>query len=322
MSWNDWVIENTINKASKLEMIKMMIDDGISEDKAITLIANAKNLPGYEIAEKLSTEKNKLASIMANLKNLQNYTEIEKINMPSDEEFYERYWRANRPVVIKDLASSWPALNKWTFEYLKENFPDETIEVQTRRNSDKEFEINSIAHKEMMGLKEFIEKIDELSPTNDFYMTANNHVLENTKLSRLLVDTGKIPKFVKHITNNGLSHLWIGPAGTVTPLHHDENILFHTQIVGKKTWKFISPFETPNLYNHKAVFSPVDLENIDYEKYPKMRDVKIMEVTVEPGETVFLPLGWWHGVVSLEKSISLSFNDFIYPNNWVYKNPN
>ena len=322
MSWPDWVIENTINKASKLEMIKMMIDGGISEDKAISLVANAKNLPGYGIAEKLSTEKNKLVSIMDNLKNLQNYTEVEKINMPDDEEFYEKYWRTNRPVVIKNLASSWPALNTWTFEHLKENFSDENIEVQTKRNLDKEFEINSIAHKEMISLKEFIEKIDQLSPTNDLYMTANNHVLKNTKLKSLLKDTGKIPSFVKQISANGLSHLWIGPAGTVTPLHHDKNILFHTQIVGRKTWKFISPFETPNLYNHKAVFSPVDLEDIDYEKYPKMRNVRIMEVTVEPGETVFLPLGWWHGVISLEKSISLSFNDFIYPNNWVFNNSN
>jgi len=322
MSWGDWIIENTINKSSKLEMIKAMVDGGISEDQAIALVANVKNLPGYQIAEKLATERNKLASIMTNLKHLQSYSEIEKINMPSDEEFYEKYWRANRPVVVKDLASSWPALNRWTFEYLKDNYPDEIIEVQTKRNLDKEFELNSIAHKEKISLKEFINKIDELSPTNDLYMTANNHVLRDTKLGRLLTDTGKIPGFVNQITNNGMSHLWVGPAGTVTPLHHDENILFHTQIVGRKKWKLISPFDTPNLYNHRAVFSPVDLEDIDYKKYPNMRDVNIMEVIVEPGETIFLPLGWWHGVISLDKSISISFNDFSYPNSWVFKNPN
>ena len=60
MSWPDWIVENTLNRASKLEMIKIMIDGGISEDEAIALVANVKNLPGYQIAEKLFTEKNKL----------------------------------------------------------------------------------------------------------------------------------------------------------------------------------------------------------------------------------------------------------------------
>ena len=49
---------------------------------------------------------------------------------------------------------------------------------------------------------------------------------------------------------------WFGPAGTVTPLHHDTLMLFHTQIVGRKRWRFISPLETPRLYNYFDVYSP------------------------------------------------------------------
>jgi hypothetical protein len=69
------------------------------------------------------------------------------------------------------------------------------------------------------------------------------------------------------------------------------------------------------------VFSEVDLFNIDYGKFPDMRYVKVMEVVVEPGETVFLPVGWWHAVESLDRSISTSFNNFLFPNNWIFKNP-
>jgi mannose-6-phosphate isomerase-like protein (cupin superfamily) len=30
----------------------------------------------------------------------------------------------------------------------------------------------------------------------------------------------------------------------------------------------------------------------------------VREVIVEPGETVFLPLGWWHQVTTLDVSLS------------------
>jgi ribosomal protein L16 Arg81 hydroxylase len=49
--------------------------------------------------------------------------------------------------------------------------------------------------------------------------------------------------------------------------------------------------------------------------------VKMMEVIVEPGETVFLPLGWWHQVTSLDVSISFSFTNLAMPNQFAYVNP-
>jgi ribosomal protein L16 Arg81 hydroxylase len=47
----------------------------------------------------------------------------------------------------------------------------------------------------------------------------------------------------------------------------------------------------------------------------------MMEVIVEPGETVFLPLGWWHQVTSLDVSISFSFTNLAVPNQFAYANP-
>jgi len=35
---------------------------------------------------------------------------------------------------------------------------------------------------------------------------------------------------------------------------------------------------------------------------------------VEPGETMFLPLAWWHQVTSLDRCISLSFTNIDVPN--------
>ena len=40
----------------------------------------------------------------------------------------------------------------------------------------------------------------------------------------------------------------------------------------------------------------------------------MLDVVVEPGETMFLPLAWWHQVTSLDKCISLSFTNMDFPN--------
>ena len=82
----------------------------------------------------------------------------------------------------------------------------------------------------------------------------------------------------------------------------------------------IPPYYTHLLYNYRGVFSEVDCENPDYEKYPLFQKIPIIEVTLNPNEVIFIPVGWWHTVKSLDISISLSFTNFVFPNQyeWVY----
>jgi len=49
----------------------------------------------------------------------------------------------------------------------------------------------------------------------------------------------------------------------------------------------------------------------------------VLEVVVEPGETMFLPLGWWHQVRSLDVSLSFSYSNLALPiaNQFTYFDP-
>ena len=98
-------------------------------------------------------------------------------------------------------------------------------------------------------------------------------------------------------------------------------MLMHTQVVGRKRWRFISPLETPRLYNFNGVFSQVDLDRPDLARYPLFGEATVLDIVLEPGETVFLPLGWWHHVTSLELSLSFSFSNLAVPNEFEYLNP-
>jgi len=63
-------------------------------------------------------------------------------------------------------------------------------------------------------------------------------------------------------------------------------------MMGRKRWRMISPLQTHRLYNYMTYFSEIDLDNPDLVRHPDFADVNVLDVVVEPGETIFLPLSW------------------------------
>jgi len=55
-------------------------------------------------------------------------------------------------------------------------------------------------------------------------------------------------------------------------------------------------------------------------RYPDFAGARVLDVIVEPGETVFLPLGWWHQVTALDVSLSFSYSNLAIPNEFSYNN--
>ena len=54
--------------------------------------------------------------------------------------------------------------------------------------------------------------------------------------------------------------------------------------------------------------------NPDLAKHPKFREATVIEVELEPGEMLFLPVGWWHAERTADVNISLIFTNFAFPN--------
>jgi ribosomal protein L16 Arg81 hydroxylase len=98
-------------------------------------------------------------------------------------------------------------------------------------------------------------------------------------------------------------------------------MLLHTQLVGRKRWRLASPLQTPRLYNTRSVFSPVDLAAPDLARFPRLAGVQVFDVVLGPGETLFVPLGWWHQVEALDTSLSISFTNLDVPNCFSYHHP-
>lgn len=244
-------------------------------------------------------------------------TAIERRAGLSTEEFLERYYAANRPVILTGELADWPALKSWSPDYLKAKVGARPIEFQGERNRDREFEMYKEAHRRVAPFNRFIDQILLPGAGNEAYLTAYNSQRNAEALSVLDDDVGALEQFLDRDAATPHGMMWIGPAGTVTSLHHDLTNNFIAQIVGRKRVKLAPAAEVGKLYNEQHVFSAIpDLEDpgIDPKNYPRLEGLRIYDVLLEPGEILFMPLGWWHQVKSLDFSVTITYTNFRWPN--------
>ncbi|KAI6851727.1 MFS general substrate transporter [Hortaea werneckii] len=126
-------------------------------------------------------------------------------------------------------------------------------------------------------------------------------------------------------------NVWLGPSGTRTPLHTDpyHNIL--CQVVGFKYVRLYAPHEALKLYPMGVTKEGINMENTSQvdisenvacllgrngdanvrreidRKFPKFKEAQYQEVILNPGDCLYVPLGWWHYVESLTTSSSVNF---------------
>jgi hypothetical protein len=234
----------------------------------------------------------------------------------SADEFLERYYAANRPVILVGEMAAWPALSRWTPDYLKARVGTPTIEFQGGRAANPRFEMDKDVHRRQAPFNEFIDLISRPGAGNDAYLTAYNSARNIEALKVLDQDLGFLDRFLTPNADHANGMIWIGPAGTFTALHHDLTNNFIAQVVGRKRLRILPASEVGRLYNETHVFSDLpDLEGrIDGTRFPRVAGARVAEVVLEPGEIIFMPVAWWHQVKSLDFSVTLTYTNFLWPN--------
>lgn len=109
------------------------------------------------------------------------------------------------------------------------------------------------------------------------------------------------------------NQLWIGRGGNLTPCHYDKAENLHLQICGRKTFLLIPPDQIFAVYpypiDHRLdSFSMVDFDLPDFQRFDDFADVQAFQVTLEPGDLLYLPKYWWHQVAQGSgDNVSLNF---------------
>jgi hypothetical protein len=102
--------------------------------------------------------------------------------------------------------------------------------------------------------------------------------------------------------------IWIGNRIRVAP-HYDAKENVACCVAGRRRFTVFPPDQIANLYPGPFELTPagtpvsmVDLAAPDLARYPRFAEAwaQAAQATLEPGDAIYLPYGWWHGVESLD----------------------
>ena len=324
--WSDWILQSLLLAVARDEISRTLVSHAaFTPAEARQHVDEVSRSELFALTNRNQQSLRKLESLLDNLERVRlmgaTHHFISRRARIGAHEFFEQFYATNTPVLIEEFARRWPAAKRWTPQFFKENYGHYLVEVMAERESDPRYEERFERHRQEVPLAGFIDGLCSLGGNNS-YLVANNQLLERPEFARLHVDLSPDPQIVPPSTmEHGGAFLWLGGAGTITPLHHDvENVLF-VQIYGSKRFTLISPYQSHRVYNDVSVYSDVDIAQPDRERHPLFDSVSRLEVTVGPGEALLIPVGWWHHVESLEVSISVSFIQFAYPNEFHWQLP-
>lgn len=323
--WQKWLARNSMLRLDDNEIVQIMTSHGFREDLIRRSLAELRADPCYQAGAEHTQSLQKIESVLEIQRGLRSLLpsagQVERRREVRRGEFLARYYARNTPVVLMDIADAWPARNTWNLDYLEQQLGDETVEVMTGRDGDPGYERRGERHRTQARFREYINYLRENPAGNDRYLVANNGLLDLPAAKRLREDFDSPAEYLDEAMSPGRVFLWLGPAGTVTPLHHDVMNIIIVQVIGRKRITLIDPLHARYVYNDDGVFSMVDAASPDYSRFPLYAYADPITLVLEPGDALFIPVGWWHHVESLDLSASLSFTNFVFPNEYQWRHP-
>lgn len=224
---------------------------------------------------------------------------VQKISKIIKTDFKREFLEPAVPVVMKEEASHWPAMGKWNKEFFQQKYGDNLIRVVDDFGKPGKNYMSSVKE---MRLGDYLEILSQGKTHLRLFL------YNIVKACPELKDDVVLPTFLKGFSKRFM-FMFFGAEGSVTQLHYDidNSHVFHTNFSGKKRWYLFPKEEGKFLYAHPfTVRSYVDPVNPDFEKFPMLKKAKGYYVELEPGETLFIPAGYWHHVVYDSPSYALS----------------
>ncbi|KAJ6852279.1 F-box protein isoform X1 [Iris pallida] len=227
---------------------------------------------------------------------------------------------AKKPLLLTDLAETWPARKKWTIDQLLLSYGDVAFRLSQR--SSKKI---TMSFKDYVSYMEIQHDEDPLYIFDDKFGDVAPPLLEDYSVPHLfqedffdVLDPDQRPPF---------RWLIIGPERSGASWHVDPSLTsaWNTLLYGRKRWALYPPGRVPAGVTVHVNEEDGDV-NIDsptsllwwLDIYPHLAEhEKPLECTQLPGETIFVPSGWWHCVLNLETTIAVTQN-FVNSSNFEY----
>jgi len=230
-------------------------------------------------------------------------------------EFREKIRPLGQPAVLRGVAADWPAVT------VARRSDEDLIAYLRRFGRDQRVAV-IVGDPEIEGRFFYTDDFRSLnfkggmSPLDSFL----DRLLRDREDERpfaIAVQSEAVPALLPGFENENridlvdadvIPRAWIGNRIRVAP-HYDlmENI--GVVVAGRRRFTLFPPDQLKNLYVGPFELTPagtpvsiVDANNPDLERFPRFAEaLKWAQVAeLEPGDAIYIPFHWWHGVDSLE----------------------
>lgn len=316
--WLQWAAYNlglgVPHAQIKDEMIKNGFA-GVDVDEALKKLSSCAE---FKATQKLARNFRLCSALNDALLQLESqsfdFRQLRRVSGLSSQEFHANYYCLNRPVIIDDVVNAWPASSKWSMEYLRNCYGDESVVYQNGRASNDHRDC-FVDHSVRANFKDFLDVLGR--PTHDSspaYLIAHDRLLDKPAFKSLLDDIIFDPRYFDGNDTHGRVFFWLGTAGSATPMHRDLGNVYLAQVKGRKLIRMVPSKQLHLMYNEVGYHSEADFNNLSFEDFPLLKGAYISETVINPGDLLFIPVGWWHHVKCLETSITITGNNFCFPN--------
>lgn len=240
------------------------------------------------------------------------WASVPKVTDLSERDFARNHRDAMRPVLLRGGCAGWRACQRWSPEYFDRVAGSLTVPVKTLTKDD--IKVSS------WRLAEYVRFIMEESPgdagrLSDAGAIPYCHDIPLLGLVESLAEDCQ-PFPTSFLSPSYRGHWWrysqffMGPAGTVTPLHFD-SLLSHNlffQIYGAKQFTILPPEQASYCGRRGWRWFDIDPEQPDYARFPRYELATPAVITVNSGDMLYMPPGTLHHVRSLSPSISFNID--------------
>lgn len=232
------------------------------------------------------------------------FAAVKRLQRPSLEAF-AALARADEPLILEGAIAHWPAVGHWSPETLRERLGAQRMQTYVVENRSVVLDAKKGFRTEDMSVTDYVARVLGGGPPTHYLRAPIEAFPED-----LRGEIG-VPEYCAdalYLRRN----VWFSAPDTVSRLHFDLLHNLIAQVHGEKEFLFFPFRERTNLYPFPLLsampqFSRVDLEQPDFQAFPRLAAAKGMRCVLREGDLLYLPSRVWHHARSLGPSITVNF---------------